>query len=173
MTTLTINPAALGNRSLTITIDELPDQIAGPFRQVLTECMYFVPRWVRSMHVTHNNGDGSSVLSINLKAKYRCGTVFLKDLWLTQTPRERRICFLHELAHLWLSPLDGIWEEVIKPLAQHGGNPAAEMAENALSHGSEHVVEDLAHLFNEMIESGSIKPVSIDLGAKRPRRSRR
>lgn len=163
MTTLTINPAALGNRSLTITIDELPDQIVSAFRQVLTECMYFVPRWVREFEVYFAERERSEQATTELQGRYRRAEMYLNEAWLKLSPRKRRQVVLHELAHVWLMPFHTATHDAFDNLLGQQPEPVSKTLYEVFESGMETTAEDLAHLFDEMIETGSLSPVSINL----------
>lgn len=165
MTTLTINPAHLGNRALTLTIGELPDLAHEPVHRAISACLFFVPRWVRQLDLRFDREQDGSYAQIGTNLTKRQAWISFGKEWLAHPDGDagRVRTLLHELAHLWLSPLCDLWPEVIKPLAEHGGPVCGTITNNALVHGEETVVHDLACAFAEMIESGALAPVSIDL----------
>lgn len=175
MTTLTIDPAHLGNRALTLTIGSMPEAAAEPVRIALTECLAFVPRWVREFEVYWAERDRSEWASTKLQSRYRRAEMFLNEGWLTLSPRKRRQTVLHELAHVWLMPFHGATHDAFDTMLQAQPETVSKTCYEVFESGMETTAEDLALLFDEMIESGALAPVSIDLrtGARTsPKRKR-
>ncbi|MCL4221008.1 MAG: hypothetical protein KJZ65_06535 [Phycisphaerales bacterium] len=163
MTTLTIDPAALGNRALTLTIGPMPDAAAEPVRVALTECLAFVPRWVREFEVYFADRQHSEWAETKLQSRYRRAEMFLNEAWLKLSPRKRRQVVLHELAHVWLMPFHGATHDAFDAMLNQQPETVSKTCYEVFEAGMETTAEDLAHLFDEMIESGSVAPVSIDL----------
>lgn len=163
MNTLTIPAAAIGNRDLTLVVHEFPEIMLEPVRTALAESLYFVPRTLRRLSVNYGGANDRHVAEIEVHEFYRRATMTLYNGWASDPPAERRLAVLHELAHVWVKRYD----QAIEDMAGHffpDDKPIRAATQEFAHTALESVVEDLAILFNELIESGAVKPVPLNLG---------
>lgn len=162
MSRTSINGRRLNGRDLALTVAIEPRDVAASVRAVLAETLYLLPPWLRSLRVQFESSDPMNAnASVSVQHEYRRATITIYGGWLDGDDHRRRADILHEFMHIWTAPLADGARGVIQELFPDDGGPVRKLAEKLLVDSVETITEDLAHLCDQVIESGTPRvPIS-------------
>lgn len=131
MTTLLTDPA-------------LPEEIREAVEPDLQELLHLIPTWCNSLHLAYDP-DEDAHASMSASEETRDAKLKIGAHYLTQSPRQRTLTLLHEIAHIHMAPMEDLVES-LKKLADLEGAPA-KFLETQCEATIERVAEDLANGF--------------------------
>lgn len=125
----------------------MPDEIRKAVSPLVEKWAWLAPSWVRSLCVS-NDAAGEHIARVESQVRYRRASVFVSPHWLEEGDEEREHYLVHELCHLFQSPLVDWVSRVIDRLADEGSQLAQELHDRLAEH-CEGTTTDLARALLE------------------------
>jgi len=113
---------------------ELPPEYKAAVEPLIAKWLWLAPSWVRTLDVHYDNSATEAAAWVTTNFDYRRATIYLTGGWLYEEDPEREYMLVHELCHLFSSPLVNWFQRYINRTTEDESLLAGELNDRLAEH---------------------------------------